>query len=624
MPAALLLAQTTLYIWMAPRGFEFTDESYYLLNYLYWRDLTATVTFFGAYFEWPFRILGQSVSGIRIFSLVALVVASGFFVRDVLRFSRHGDDADASLLLPFAIVGVSASCFYFGYFASGRAPSYNLQALCAMLIATGLLLRLTRSDAPLGRFCATAFGYGLALAACGLAKAPAGALTLALHSGFFAVANCDWRPRHLLELSSLVLAGVALNLALLQLADPGWVSALREGVAMTNSVGHGDLLKLGGDAIQEVRAMAPASLGLSVFALVIVVLARNIRHNRRAQISIAVVGVVCACALELARSQDRRMWLPIVVLTALVLWSFETPWRRPSNWTRVDAVDIATMGLLFMLPVAFSYGTNLLISEHSQMAAVFGIAALLIRLQRLADRRLITRLSLGASLALLCVPTLTIQLQNTFDEHHAYRLRTALIGQTEPARIGAANTRLLLDTTTRDLFVALEAARDSAGFTLRRPVLDLTGDGPGLIYALGGRPLGVAWLSGGYSGSEVTAAWLIAHLPRSALQHAWLLTSRTNPRRITGWQRMIEERLGVGSHEWVATVGMRSPYIWHANAPERADFDLWRPRVELRGPDPGHLQPDRARAGGRATLAPNGRADGAVRKSASVTRRQPH
>ena len=45
---------------MAPRGFDFTDESYYLLNYLYWRDLTATVSFFGAYFELPFRMLGKA------------------------------------------------------------------------------------------------------------------------------------------------------------------------------------------------------------------------------------------------------------------------------------------------------------------------------------------------------------------------------------------------------------------------------------------------------------------------------------------------------------------------------------------------------------------------------------
>ncbi len=147
-PAALLIAAAALYIWMAPRGFEFTDESYYFLNYLYWRDVTATVTFFGAYFELPFRLLGQSIFGIRVFTLVALVIASGFFTRESLRFSRQSDAAEAGPLLPFVLVGIAASFFYFGYFVSVRAPSYNLLALCTMLIGTALLLRLTMGGGP--------------------------------------------------------------------------------------------------------------------------------------------------------------------------------------------------------------------------------------------------------------------------------------------------------------------------------------------------------------------------------------------------------------------------------------------------------------------------------------------
>ena len=414
----------------------------------------------------------------------------------------------------------------------------------------------------------TAFAYGVALGACGLGKAPAGALHVGVSCSVFRLANRDWRLQRVVELSSLILAGVALNIGFLQWADPSWFSALREGVAMTNIVGHGGLSELAPAMMQEVRLEAPALLKLSMFAGLIIVLARNIRYNRRAQISIAVVALICACALELARSQDRHLWYPTVALSALILWSFETPWRKPSQWTRAGAVDLAMTCLLLVLPLAFSFGTDLLVFEHSQMAAVFGIAALVIRLQRPADQRQITALALGASLTLLCVPTLTIQLQNTFDPHHAYRLRTALIDQTVPARVGPANTRLLLDTTTRDVLVAIEAAANAAGFTPKQQVLDLTGDSPGLIYALGGRPLGVAWLSGGYSGSEVAATRLITDLPLTALQRAWLLTSSTNPRRIVGWQRMLDGRLGAGAYEWVGTVPMRSPYVWHGNAPE--------------------------------------------------------
>ena len=93
-PAVLLLGQAGLFIWMSPRGFELTDESFYLLNDLYWRDLTATVSFFGAYFELPFRLLGQSIS-IRIVALLGLAVASAFFAGQALRFSRRREAGDS-------------------------------------------------------------------------------------------------------------------------------------------------------------------------------------------------------------------------------------------------------------------------------------------------------------------------------------------------------------------------------------------------------------------------------------------------------------------------------------------------------------------------------------------------
>jgi hypothetical protein len=267
----------------------------------------------------------------------------------------------------------------------------------------------------------------------------------------------------------------------------------------------------------------------------------------------------------------------------LVLWSFEMPWRNPRPWTRDDAIEIAFTCLLLTLPLAFSFGTNIPVLQHSQMAAVFGITAVLIRLQRLADQRQITKLGLSVSLTLLAVPTFIIQFQNTFDPQHAYRLRTALVDQTVPAHVGLANSRLLVDSSTRDVLIAINAAGRAAGFTPHQQVLDLTGDGPGLIYALGGRPLGVAWLSGGYSGSEIAATRLIARLPLEALQRAWLLTSSTNPRRIVGWQRVLDGRLGAGSHEWVATVRVQS-YGRRANAPEPADVDIWRPRAAANMP----------------------------------------
>jgi len=139
---ALLLVQVGLYVWMAPRGFEFSDESLYLPGYLYWRDLLGTVSFYAAHLEFPFRMLGQSVAAIRIFTLVLLLASSAFFLREALCYWLRRQGSGRKTPWAVVAVGMAASLFYFGDLRTLRAPSYNLLTLCSMLVSTGSLLRL--------------------------------------------------------------------------------------------------------------------------------------------------------------------------------------------------------------------------------------------------------------------------------------------------------------------------------------------------------------------------------------------------------------------------------------------------------------------------------------------------
>ena len=580
-PGGLLLLQAGLYIWSAPRGFEFTDEAYYVLNYLHWRDLAATVSFFGAYFELPFKLFGQSIFAARILSLIVLLATSAFMTREALSFTRGREPANRTSRLPFVIAGAAGSGLYFGYFSSLRAPSYNLLSLCTMMLATALLFRLVARNGSPTRLRVIALCYGVALGACALSKAPSGALMFGLHAGFFVVANRDWSARVVLESMSLAAAGIALNLVVLQWADPNWLSALRDGVSMTSVVGHGTLLSLASAVAHDTIALAPTIVELSALAVVVALLGRTIRHNRRVQMSIAVVALIACVALELAAGANPSSWLPIVGACIAVLWSFAAVEGGVSKGPDGKPAAVGAVCLLLLLPLAFSFGTNQPVFEHSLMAGVFGIVALLVSLQRLAERRCITKLAVTVSIVLLIAPAIVIQVQNGFNPVHAYRIRTALVDQRISTPIGPSGRQLLLDADTHNEIISLAATGRTVGFPPEEPIFDLTGDGPGLIYALGGRPLGVAWLAGGYSGSETAAARLIARLPVNELRRAWLLTSNTNPRRIRGWQSMLDARLGSGAHERIATIRVTPPtYDWYGKTPDTVDVELWRPRPQ--------------------------------------------
>ena len=581
---ALLVAQVGLYVWMAPRGFDFTDETYYILNYLYWRELVGVVSFFGAYIELPFRMLGQNVPAIRIFSLLLLLGSGAFFTREALRYFARRDGATGAAPWPFMAVGAAASLFYFGYLSTLRAPSYNLLALCSMLVATGLLLRLLEPRTGLGDARVAPFCYGVALGVCGLSKASSAVMLVACHALFFVFANRDWRPRHMLELLALSLAGAGLNFALLQWAHPQWLAALREGVALFSYSNGSNLLGMVNTLrwdIQKLAPMLPWALGAM---LAFVVLVRWTAPLHGAARSALVVVLVAGCVLGLMWEGHTRLWLPLLGVAVLLLWSVEVISRKPLRLLRGDAADLGLMCLLFALPVAFSFGTSNPVLEHSQIAGVFPVAALLLRLHRLCRVGLLAAPSVVVCLTALCVPTLVLQIKIATDVRHSHRLLSALGEQTMPVRVGAAGNTLLVDAATLETLQSVMGAARATGFVAGQAILDFTGDGPGLIYALGGRPLGLAWLLGGYPDSQTWAERLLVKLPKQALQNAWLLSSDDNPRAITAWKKLLSERIGAETHERVATIVIRAPYRWGDNAPETITVQLWKPRAPAEEP----------------------------------------
>ena len=577
--AALLVIQIGLYIWMAPRGFDFTDEAYYFLNYLYWREIVGLVSLFGAYFEWPFRLLGQSVAAIRVFSLLALLGCAAFFMWEALRqFSRGGAASDHAEW-PFVLTGSAASMFYFGYLSTTRAPSYNLLSLCSMMLATALLLRLLRSGMAglAGR--ALAFCYGVVVGACILGKASSGLLLLAFHSLFFVLLNRNWSGRILAGLLIAALLGVCLNLAILQWTHPHWMTVLLEGVAIFNYSSENGLVEMANVLrwdIQRQAFLLPWAAGLLLAFGAVVRLCMRTQRRVLAAIVVYICGV---WTYVLTLDDQARFWLPATVVVALLLWSVEAAGRQPLKLTRRDAADWTLLGLLFVLPLGFSFGTNMPVVEHSQLAAVFGVAAVVLMLHRLAANRFLPAPAVAICLAVLCVPTVVIQARAARDVHYTFRQTSALGEQHLPVRLGIAGDTLLVDSDTLVTLESVMRAAKLAGFMPGQLILDFTGDGPGFVYALGGRPLGLAWLLGGYPLSQSWAERMLVRLSESDLRSAWILSSADNPRAIAGWEQMLTLRIGVGSHVRVAEIAVRPSYYWGAKAENRdhVSLEIWRP-----------------------------------------------
>lgn len=578
---ALLLAfQVALYLWMAPRGFEFTDEAFYLLHLLHWRDVLGSVSFFAALFEGPFFLLGQSIAGIRMFSLGLLLACSGYCTWEVL---RHVDRVLTPVSVPkssagYVAVGMAASLLYFGYLSTLRVPSYNLGALCSALLATGLLLRMLGTQAERPSTMA-ALAYGLSIGACGLSKPTAGVLLVALHLLYLVVAAWPWMRSHGLRVALLALVGIGIEVAYLFITDPDWARAVQEGLAMTGSTDGRSVFGLAQHVFWDTQrlVMRFAAWVVVIVGLFMAWLWRG-RGTPFARSGWPPVLALAGAVVAMTWSTTVGVWLPAIVGSLAVLLAGAWLGRSTTTgWSRDDRSFLGLLLLLVALPPALSFGTNMPVFEHSQISSVFGVLALLAGVRRLEIEGILRPHHLTIALVLLCVPSLAIQVRAALQVEHTYRQLQPLAAQAESVEVGATGERIQVDAETARSLGAVKAAAAAAGWTAGQHMLDFTGDGPGWLYVLGARPVGVPWLLGGYPGSRDSAGYLLGKQSHLTLRGSWIVSSTNNPRRIEDWQSLLETQLGAGSHELVATVEVAAPYRWKRDAPARIDVQIWRP-----------------------------------------------
>ena len=573
--ALLLAAQVALFVWMSPRGFDISDESYYFQQYLHWRDLSATATFFGAVFELPFRLMDQSIAGIRVAGLLLLLVSSGFLARASLRRVGNGTDVAKEYQSPvFVLAAMAGAMLYYSYLSTLRAPSYNLLALTAAMAATGVLLLLTDGvgspSSPRSRW-ALALVYGSLLALTALGKPTSGALLTLVHAIFVLTLGVRWLRQQLGPLVLLATLGAGSVFGLLQLIHPSWISVVRESLLIGSVTDGRSLVLLARGLAWELQRLPLVFWGFAASVIGLALLLSRQAKPARAAAPMMAVSLVMVCVMLINVDRQTALWLPLVALATLALFGLARADRR-GGWS--------ILLMLLAVPLALSFGTNMQMLRHSQINAAFAWTALVAALHALYCAGRVGTWTLSICLVVLTLPGLVLQVQAALLASHTYRLHTALSMQNVPVVLGPASTRLLVDAETAMSVNTISAAARAAGWQPGLDMLDFTGDGPGWVFSLGGRPLGVPWLLGGYHGSDAAAALLIGRLPEAALRRSWLLSSDTTARRIEGWSQSLANRIGADSHELVATVRVRAPYFWpERQTMERVDLQLWRPKA---------------------------------------------
>ena len=583
MAIVIVAVQAVMFIVAARRGFDLTDESFYLLTYRHWTEWPS-VSLFGAYFTWPYVLVGHDVWAMRLLGFALLLGAAIWFGSEAQRafgalVGRRSRDGE----LATAVAAAAAIWSYYGASPVSPTPSYNLLTLACALVVLALALRLGRivhDDAPRGRL-ATAFALGLVGSVGVASKFSSGLLVLALALAVFAA--LAWHRLDAGGWSRVVLAaiaGLALNLLALWIADPGLPLRFERGIEVTlammerSATGEVAALVFGAlpqDALHALRVL----LWPLLFAVLALTAGAQLR--RRPLADALAVAVFVAGALVYAFVKDNRFYRIVLVTWIAVLLGCAALWllrARLASGARVRSLVVA--GAILVVPFAYSYGTSNALLQHMGMAAIFPlvIAAVLIRTMWL-ERAVPTWLFAGA-LALLAALPAEIVVRQWVDGRYTYRLGASLAEQTVP--LPANPGGIDLDVTpalARSLESYLLLLR-SAGFSSGQPLIDFTGQSPGLVAIANGAPVGAIWYIGGVYAGERMARMSLGWVDAAQVRRAWLLTTPDGATTIASWRSIVEEKTGTFAHEEAGRFTIPDPSS--DDKTKTIEVTLWQPK----------------------------------------------
>jgi hypothetical protein len=142
--------------------------------------------------------------------------------------------------------------------------------------------------------------------------------------------------------------------------------------------------------------------------------------------------------------------------------------------------------------------------------------------------------------------------------------------------IGADESQLILPQDLADYYRNVKKIASQAGFQSNTPVIDMTGEGPGTLYAIGAKAIGGAYLIGGFPGSDNVAQTLLNRVSCTDIAIAWLLADSDNPLKLSP---TILNYVGLNfeqDFEMVAELHISATNIARHGIPSQR-LQLWKP-----------------------------------------------
>jgi hypothetical protein len=541
MNAALALTPWILVLLSANRGFDRTDEAFYLLSIAHPEDVMVTFSMFGAALNPLFKLVGGNSAALRVlgaFILWMVSVYAAWLTLTKLEFQAGMGAGRMRLnLLLTLFVSSGASLYYFLWLLT---PSYNWLALVGLIVFWGGFVLWIKSERRTwsARMGTALFAFAAALVF--WAKPTSAALIVLYPLGALALERRHWR--RLLDGQSLLggAAGFAagMSLPLLSGFSPqAVITVLSLGVEHQNvlkpSVYAMPLMVLQ-QALHQTAQLFTENVfirdhfwvwltPLIGFALLSRLKSNTALYQRR--VGILLVGGLSAALVTAAvvLSDEAGRWaLTVPLLIALYMIAGNQAQRRLSI---SRGANDSQQNLLWLIPILglvfiFVFGTTNPYAMQAGMSAFFPMLAAALLL-RSASAGAVNHLLMHAALPIILLSVIWLTAISSLTP---YRQNVSVWQMDYPVQVDQTNTLVVSQEMGRYIHV-LQTAASEAGFQPETPLIDLTGSSPGAAYVLRGRAYVFPWLLGDYPGSDLAAVFILSRWHPQDLAAAWVLTA---------------------------------------------------------------------------------------------------
>ena len=524
-----VLASIALLLKYHGHGFDFTDEGYYLAwisnPFLY----DYSISQFGFIYYPIFKLVDLDIAKFRLINIaITYSLASAVFFLAMNRLSGRGITLLNRCLLSMAF-GTSAFAAYSSWLLT---PSYNtLAAQAIMLVASAALLFDALTYRRLWIVLSIA---GIGICFLFLAKPPSGLLLGIFFAIYLYISG--WRSSigmalffsYCLLLISIF--GIVVDGSILYFFQRLKIGAetqelLNAGYSLEGII-RWDSLKF--NYPEKVLILSTSTF---LFLMACVVSKCGPYARIRKFLPYCILAYILSITLILSSNFDMfKRYTPVGGI-AFVGISSALGCVAMLNHSFYRIKEIAWKGAFFFaIPLIYAFGTNGNYWVVGGNVGMFYLVGSIVISNHLYSKTIIFyRIIVVTSFSSLLISTLIL----IGGVLNPYRQSDDLRYQNEIISFGKKEASLYMSKEYAQYIKSAQGIVEQVEFASGTSIIDLSGQSPGLLYAIGAKNVGYPWLAGGYPGSFLFVREWLRRWPCQDLQNAWLLLEPNGPREVS-------------------------------------------------------------------------------------------